>query len=105
ERRADAWRRTTLSPCNNLVRCIQSSLNAIRGDGVIEAVLNVVLTGPHDLDRRAGGLSRQQSRFYREITFRFSTEPATEQRVVHGDVVLVHAQLLRDVAARSSGAL
>ena len=99
------WRRAAMSPSNHFVVLVDACLKTLRRHGMIEAVLDVVLAGPHDLDRRAVHCFGQQRRFDGEVPFRFAAEAAAEQHAVQGDVPGVEPETLGDIVAGAAWAL
>ena len=98
-------RRAAVPPAADLVGGIQTGLDPLRRDGMIEAVLDVVLAGPDHLYRRAAHCLRQQCRFLRVVGLGLAPEAAAEERDVHRHVLGRHPEQLGDVVAGAVGAL
>ena len=105
EIREQAWRSAAVPPGNDLVVLVDARLEALSRHGVVEAVLDVVLAGPHHLDRRAVHGFGQQRRLDGEVPFRLAAEAAAEQRAVQGDVLRIETETLGDVVAGAARAL
>ncbi len=72
---------------------------------VVEAVLDVVFAGPDHLDRRTAHVAGQDRGFECEVALRLAAETAAEQRDIHRDGRLGHAEQAGDITARTAGAL
>ena len=99
EVRKQARRRAAVAPGHDLVVLVEAGFEAFRRHGVIEAVPDVVLAGPHHLDRRAVHRLGQERRLDGEVPFRLAAEAAAKQRVVQGDVLRIETEPLGDIVA------
>ena len=71
--------------------CVEPAFHVLRGDGVVVAVMNLVVARPDHLHRRADVL-RQQRRFDDEVGLRLAAEPAADERHVQRDLRQVDPQ-------------
>ena len=100
EDRHDRRRDAAMQPRHRHAVCIEPGFEVLDRYRVEVVVMQIVFARPDDLDRLAVHRLRQHGRLDAEIGLRLASEPAAEQRDVHGDVVDLHAEPLRDHVAR-----
>ena len=76
------------SQATGLPPVVEAGLDPLDRDGVVVAVVQVVLAGPGDLHGRAVHRLAEQPGLDHEVGLRLAAEAAAEERHVDGDVLL-----------------
>ena len=100
EDRADGRRRRAVKPGDRAAVLVQPGLQAFDRNGVIEAVMQVVLARPGHLDGRAVHFPAEDGSLQHEVRLGLAAEAATQQGHVHRDVLGIEAQLFGHPDAR-----
>ena len=100
EDRADGRRGAAVQPGDRQAPVVEAGLEALDRDGVVEAVVQVVLAGPGDLHGRSAHRLAEETRLDHEVGLRLAAEAAAEKRHVDGDVLLLQPEPFARARAR-----
>ena len=101
EQRHDRRERRSVEPRGHLARGVEPAFHVLRGDGVVVAVMDLVVARPDHLHRRAD-LLRQQRRLDDEVGLGLAAEPAADERHVQRDLRQVDPKRARPLPCAPS---
>ena len=93
EGRRDARKHSAVQPGDSAAAGVEPRFQVLRRDGVIVAVMHVVVARPQDFHRRPD-FAGQERRLHDEVGLRLAAEAPAEQRHVHADAIARDAEHL-----------